>query len=190
MKGLYLCTRTYLRALAGKPGVILNVSSSVSDMVSPNLSSYATSKTAVNRSVRLPWLIVYVPSLISGPAGSRKQFILVRHHFHEPKASSKFESHLRQAEHAEQGVRCVAFHPGGIAETGMGQTAPPQFRSRLYDTGSTILSGLLFHQSLITTLVIQSSSLAAPPFISLQNLHLSCPADLSFRTGTWSRSRS
>jgi short-subunit dehydrogenase len=54
VKGLYLCTRTYLRALAGKPGVILNVSSSVSDMVTPNLSSYATTKTAVNRSVQCP----------------------------------------------------------------------------------------------------------------------------------------
>ena len=189
MKGLYLCTRTYLRALAGKPGVILNVSSSVSDMVSPNLSSYATTKTAVNRSVQLPWIIVYFPSLISEPAGSRKQFILVRHCFHRPKASSKFESHLRQAEHAKQGVRCVAFHPGGIAETGMGQTAPPQFRSRLYDTGSTVLSDLNFHQSLTMTLVKQSISLAAPPFISLQNLHPSCQADLFFPTGTWSRSR-
>ncbi|KAL2044706.1 hypothetical protein N7G274_002480 [Stereocaulon virgatum] len=93
VKGLYLCTRTYLRALAGKPGVILNVSSSVSDMVSPNLSSYATTKTAVNRFTEAVHL-----------------------------------------EHAKQGVRCIAFHPGGIAETGMGQTAPPQFRSRLYDT--------------------------------------------------------
>lgn len=42
---------------------------------------------------------------------------------------------LTRPEHAKQGVRCVAFHPGGIAETGMGQTAPEQFRSRLYDTG-------------------------------------------------------
>lgn len=93
VKGLYLCTRAYLRALAGKPGLILNVSSSVSDMVSPNLSSYATTKMAVNR-------------------------------FTEA-------THLESAKH---GVRCIAFHPGGIAETGMGQTAPPQFRSRLYDT--------------------------------------------------------
>ena len=54
VKGLYICTRTYLCALAGKPGVILNVSSSVSDTVSPNLSSYATSKTAVNRPAQLP----------------------------------------------------------------------------------------------------------------------------------------
>lgn len=42
---------------------------------------------------------------------------------------------LTHPEHAKQGVRCIAFHPGGIAETGMGQAAPEQFRSRLYDTG-------------------------------------------------------
>lgn len=42
---------------------------------------------------------------------------------------------LTRPEHAKQGVRCIAFHPGGIAETGMGQRAPEQFRSRLYDTG-------------------------------------------------------
>lgn len=53
IKGLYLCTRAYLRALAGKSGVILNVSSSVSNAVSPNLSSYATTKLAVNRYVRV-----------------------------------------------------------------------------------------------------------------------------------------
>ncbi|MCJ1267189.1 hypothetical protein MMC22_007074 [Lobaria immixta] len=93
VKGLYLFTRAYLQALDGKPGIILNVSSSVSDIISPNLSSYATSKAAVNRFT---------------------EFI--------------------HAEHAKQGVRCVAFHPGGIAETGMGQRAPEQFRSRLYDT--------------------------------------------------------
>ena len=62
----------------------------------------------------------------------------MRYCFREPKALSKFELQLKQAEHAKQGVRCIAFHPGGIAETGMGQTAPPQFRSRLYDTGLTI----------------------------------------------------
>lgn len=41
-------------------------------------------------------------------------------------------------EHAKQGVRCIAFHPGGIAETSMGQKAPEQFRSRLYDTGNDL----------------------------------------------------
>lgn len=51
VKGLYLFTRGYLRALAGKSGIILNVSSSVSDTITPNLSSYASSKAAVNRSV-------------------------------------------------------------------------------------------------------------------------------------------
>ena len=40
---------------------------------------------------------------------------------------------LGHAEHARQGIRCIAFHPGGTAETGMGQTAPLQVRSRLYD---------------------------------------------------------
>ena len=43
-------------------------------------------------------------------------------------------NYSKGAEHAKQGVRCIAFHPGGIAETGMGPPAPPQFRSRLYDT--------------------------------------------------------
>ena len=60
MKGLFICTRAYLRALDGKKdGVILNVSSSVCDIVTPNLSSYGTSKMAVNRCVsssRIPRL--------------------------------------------------------------------------------------------------------------------------------------
>ncbi|KAI9849923.1 MAG: hypothetical protein M1837_000137 [Sclerophora amabilis] len=97
IKGLYLCTRAYLRALAENPGVILNVSSSVADMVSPNISSYGTSKLAVNRST---------------------EFV-----------------HL---EHANQDVRCIAFHPGGIAETGMGQKAPEQF-SALASTTPVII---------------------------------------------------
>jgi NAD(P)-dependent dehydrogenase (short-subunit alcohol dehydrogenase family) len=49
VKGVYLCSRAYLRRRNGKPGVILNVSSSVSNVVNPGLSSYAISKTAVNR---------------------------------------------------------------------------------------------------------------------------------------------
>ena len=46
---MYLCTRAYLLALHGRPGVIINTSSSVSDLVSPQMSSYGTSKMAVNR---------------------------------------------------------------------------------------------------------------------------------------------
>ena len=39
----------YLRQLAGKPGTILNVSSSVSTTTNEGLSSYASAKTAINR---------------------------------------------------------------------------------------------------------------------------------------------
>lgn len=93
VKGTYLVTRAYLRLLDGKPGTILNVSTSISDNVLPNMSSYATSKHAVNR---------FTESV--------------------------------QLEYGAQGVRCVAFHPGGIATTGMGQRAPEQFRGSLLDT--------------------------------------------------------
>ena len=93
MHGLYLVTRAWLRILAGKPGVVVNTSSSVADLVAPNMSSYGTTKTAVNR----------------------------------------FTEAL-QLEYGKQGVRALAFHPGGIASTGMGQTAPEQFRHRLIDT--------------------------------------------------------
>ncbi|KAF4628185.1 hypothetical protein G7Y89_g9966 [Cudoniella acicularis] len=49
VKACYLSSRAYLHALAGKKGVILNVSSSVSDLTNPGLSSYASAKTAINR---------------------------------------------------------------------------------------------------------------------------------------------
>ncbi|KAJ4344865.1 uncharacterized protein N0V89_012609 [Didymosphaeria variabile] len=93
LKGTYLVTRAYLRLLDGKPGTIINVSTSISDAVLPNMSSYATSKHAVNR---------FTESV--------------------------------QLEYGAQGVRCMAFHPGGIASTGMGQRAPLQFRGSLLDT--------------------------------------------------------
>jgi len=93
VKGTYLVTRAYLRLLNGRPGTILNVSTSISDSVLPNMSSYATSKHAVNRFTECV-----------------------------------------QLEYGHQGVRCVAFHPGGIATTGMGQRAPLQFRGSLLDT--------------------------------------------------------
>ena len=93
VKGTYLCTRAYLRLLDGKPGTILNVSTSISDAVLPNMSSYATSKMAVNRFTECV-----------------------------------------QLEYGAQGVRCLAFHPGGIASTGMGQRAPLQFKGSLLDT--------------------------------------------------------
>ncbi|SPO02050.1 related to oxidoreductase, short chain dehydrogenase/reductase family [Cephalotrichum gorgonifer] len=93
VKGTYLCTRAYLQLLLGKPGTILNVSTSIADSVLPSMSSYATSKMAVNRFTECV-----------------------------------------QLEHGAQGVRCIAFHPGGIASTGMGQRCPAQFRGRLIDT--------------------------------------------------------
>lgn len=38
------------------------------------------------------------------------------------------------AEHAQQGVRCFAYHPGGIGSTDMGQTAPDWLVPYLIDT--------------------------------------------------------
>ena len=34
----------------------------------------------------------------------------------------------------KQGVRCIAFHPGGILDTGMGEKAPDYFKPYLYDS--------------------------------------------------------
>ncbi|KAF2270131.1 NAD(P)-binding protein [Lojkania enalia] len=93
VKGTYLCTRAYLRLLNGAAGTILNVSTSISDCVLPNMSSYATSKLAVNRFTECV-----------------------------------------QLEYGAQGVRCIAFHPGGVASTGMGERAPKQFQGMLLDT--------------------------------------------------------
>jgi NAD(P)-dependent dehydrogenase (short-subunit alcohol dehydrogenase family) len=93
MHGLYLVTREWLRALAGGPGIVVSTSSSVSDLVAPNMSSYGTSKLAVNRFTEMV-----------------------------------------QLEYGKQGVRALAFHPGGIASTGMGQTALEQYRANLIDT--------------------------------------------------------
>lgn len=91
--GLYLVTRQWLKALAGKPGTVVNTSSSVSDLVAPNMSSYGASKLAVNRLTE-----------------------------------------AIQLKHGKQGVRALAFHPGVIASTGMGQTALEQYRNNLIDT--------------------------------------------------------
>lgn len=49
LRGVYLCTRAFLRALAGGAGTIVNISSSVSDMPVVNMSSYGTAKLGVNR---------------------------------------------------------------------------------------------------------------------------------------------
>ena len=51
--GFYLVARAWLRALNGRPGTLIATSSSVSDLVNPNMSSYGTSKMAVNRIVEM-----------------------------------------------------------------------------------------------------------------------------------------
>jgi NAD(P)-dependent dehydrogenase (short-subunit alcohol dehydrogenase family) len=93
VRGIYLCSRAYLKALDGKPGTIINTSSGGSSGVAPGFSGYAGSKAGVNR------LTEYI-----------------------------------DAEHSQQGVRCFAFHPGGIVTTDMGQTAPSWLKPYLIDT--------------------------------------------------------
>jgi NAD(P)-dependent dehydrogenase (short-subunit alcohol dehydrogenase family) len=39
-----------------------------------------------------------------------------------------------QAEYGAQGVQCVCFHPGGVATTDMGRSAPAQYRGMLHST--------------------------------------------------------
>lgn len=47
---MYLFSRAFIRARAGRPGgVILNVSSSVANGATLGMSAYGGSKTAVNR---------------------------------------------------------------------------------------------------------------------------------------------
>ena len=77
MKGLYLFTRGYLQALAGKPGVIINVSSSVSDTITPNLSSYATSKAAVNRSVIFSQCFLFLSGFWGASEGGERKNVLI-----------------------------------------------------------------------------------------------------------------
>ena len=94
VKGTYLMTRAYLRSLEGRPGTIINVTTSVADMAVPNMSAYGSSKLAINR----------LTQIVNAEYG------------------------------APQGVRCVCFHPGGVASTDMGQQAPAQFRGSLLCT--------------------------------------------------------
>lgn len=101
--GLYLTTRAWLRALDGRSGIVVNTSSSVSDLADQNMSAYGTSKMAVNRLTEIV-----------------------------------------QLEYGKQGVRALAFHPGGIASTGMGQSAPEQYRARLHDTVDLAAGTALF----------------------------------------------
>ncbi|KAF1825881.1 NAD(P)-binding protein [Dissoconium aciculare CBS 342.82] len=101
--GLYLVTRQWLKALTGRAGTVISTSSSVSDRVDPNMSSYGTSKHAVNRLTE-----------------------------------------MIQMEYGKQGVRALAFHPGGIASTGMGQAAPEQYRANLFDTVDLAASTALY----------------------------------------------
>lgn len=56
-KGPYLCSRSFVKALGGNPGVILNVSSNLSHATADRSSAYAMSKTAINRSA-LPILVL------------------------------------------------------------------------------------------------------------------------------------
>jgi NAD(P)-dependent dehydrogenase (short-subunit alcohol dehydrogenase family) len=93
VRGTYLCSRAYLKALDGKPGTIINTSSGGSSGVAPGFSGYSGSKAGVNR------LTEYI-----------------------------------DAEHAEQGIRCFAYHPGGIGTTDMGQNAPEWLAPYLTDT--------------------------------------------------------
>ncbi|KAI9843160.1 MAG: hypothetical protein M1838_002748 [Thelocarpon superellum] len=102
-KSVYMCSRAYLRALAGRPGVILNVSSNASFSMGRTLSSYSASKTAANRIT---------------------EFI--------------------DLEHSEQGVQCIAFHPGGIADTDLGRRAPAAFQPYLNDTANLAAGTAVF----------------------------------------------
>lgn len=92
------------------------------------------------------------------------------------------------AEHAKQGVRCIAFHPGGIAETGMGQTAPEQFRSYLYDTG--MVSLLPLNVSLPTSLpspacVFPISAYSRPPFSESRSRNRAISVHAARRLPRW-----
>ena len=51
--GFYLVARAWIRALNGKPGILVATSTSVSDMADRNMSSYGSSKMAVNRIVEI-----------------------------------------------------------------------------------------------------------------------------------------
>ena len=51
--GFYLVARAWLRALSGKPGTLVATSTSVSDLADRNMSSYGSSKLAVNRIVEI-----------------------------------------------------------------------------------------------------------------------------------------
>ena len=101
----------YLRALNGKPGVILNLSTSASTTTNECLSSYGPSKTTVNRLTDC----IDLGELYS---------------FHSPSP----ETHFIPSEHSHQGVRCIAFHPGAIPNTGMGERVTAHFKPYLVDT--------------------------------------------------------
>jgi len=49
-----------------------------------------------------------------------------------------------QIEHYARGAICIAFHPGGIADTGMGEDAPENLRQFLIDSGNTSPIGSWF----------------------------------------------
>ncbi|KAI9881477.1 MAG: hypothetical protein M1830_000039 [Pleopsidium flavum] len=49
VKGVYLCTQAFLRLRSGKGGAIVNVTSLGAVFTSPGMSSYGSSKAALNR---------------------------------------------------------------------------------------------------------------------------------------------
>lgn len=51
-------------------------------------------------------------------------------------------------EHSAQGVRCFAFHPGGVGSTSMGQAAPEWLKPYLIDTSTPLDFGLMLLPSL------------------------------------------
>ncbi|KAF7513030.1 hypothetical protein GJ744_011296 [Endocarpon pusillum] len=85
VKGLYLSSRAYLRALGGKSGVIVNPKL----LLTRSLSSFT--RSTMNK-----------------------------------------------------GTHCVAVHPGGIANTGMGINAPPHYRNHLHDTVKLAAGTILY----------------------------------------------
>lgn len=107
-----------------------------------NLSSYASSKIAVNKYVRSAhpfsqWLRDSVGNTNETTVESPSSFMRVRasQYRRQVVLVSLCTMDLLLMEHHGQGTRCIAVHPGGIADTGMGNNAPQHYRNLLHDTG-------------------------------------------------------
>ena len=138
VRGTYMVTCEFLKRLEGGPGVVLNVSSRSSYVTAPGMSAYQTSKSALNRSVRVTCfytnILTFQAHRVCGQRYVNRQMFFWLLDSHE------------WIDYSSQGVVAIAFHPGGVPGTKVADNAPEWLRKTFKDSRKPFL--LKFHSLL------------------------------------------